>query len=106
MSSVTLLGSRVLTLIKYVSTTKLGTGIHLLEKGKEKSKCSVVVVTFQKVVCRSVIVHKYFRSFDILGSEVFTLLLVNQVHVSIYQDGYFTKGISFQKNVKRNVVIV
>lgn len=46
------------------------------EKGKEKSTCSVVV-TFQKVFSCSVIVHKYFRSFDILGSEVLTLLLVN-----------------------------
>ena len=75
------------------------------EKGKEKSTCSVVV-TFQKVVCCSVIVHKYFRSFDILGSEVLTLLLVNQVHVSIYQDRFFTKEISFEKNVKRNVVVI
>ena len=32
MSSVTLLGSKVVTLIKYVSTTKLGTGIHLFRK--------------------------------------------------------------------------
>ena len=31
-SSVTLLGSKVLTLIKYVSATKLGTGIHLFRK--------------------------------------------------------------------------
>ena len=46
------------------------------ENDKEKHTCSVVF-TFQKVVCCSVIVHKYIRSFDILGPEVLTLLLVS-----------------------------
>ena len=47
MSSVTLLGSKVLTLIKYVSTTKLGTGIHLFRK-KIKRNIHVVLLLHSK----------------------------------------------------------
>lgn len=80
MSSVTLLGSKVLTLTKYVSTTKLGTGIHL------KSTCSFVV-TFQKVVCCSVIVHKYFtHNSDVnrLSKRCYKVSLkVNEGHATV-----------------------
>ena len=48
MSSVTLWGSKVSTLIKHVSTTKLGTGIHLLRTEKVKRKVHVVLLLHSK----------------------------------------------------------